>query len=153
MSCDTYFMGHLGCGIRWKHSFVRLTKIVIKVRSRSGQKVKSPNTKLSFWIIPILFRFASGFQKWHFYVQRLEMPKNGISINIKNSVPALLRNPCVQVKFFFIAGCADGTESNDIETTGIASVVCELWIMATFRTELDHCAVPLYGILPSWQSV
>ena len=79
--------------------------------------------------------------------------KNGISINIKNFVPALLRKPCVQVKFFFSARCADATESNGIETIGIASVVCELLISATFRAELDHCAVPLYGGLPSWQAV
>ena len=35
--CDTYFMGHFGLGIWWEHSFVRLTKSDIKVRSRSGQ--------------------------------------------------------------------------------------------------------------------
>ena len=45
MFCDTYFRGHFGCGIRWKHSFVRLTKIEIKVRSRSGQIRSSLQTQ------------------------------------------------------------------------------------------------------------
>ena len=84
-----------------------------------------------------------------FFCTTIRNTKNGISINIENSVPDLLQNPCVQVKFFFIARCADGTESNGIETTGIASVVCELLFSAAFRTELDHCAVPLYRFLPS----
>ena len=50
------------------------------------------------------------------------MPKNRISNNQK-IVTALLRKPCAQVKFFFTARCAGDTESSDIETTDIASVV------------------------------
>ena len=35
--CDTCFMGHLGRRIRWKHSFLRLTQLEFKVRSKSDQ--------------------------------------------------------------------------------------------------------------------
>ena len=68
-------------------------------------------------------------------------PKNHVSKISKNIAPALLRNPCAKVKFLCTARCADGTESIGIETTGRASVVCVLLISATFRTELDHCAL------------
>ena len=59
--------------------------------------------------------------------------------NIENFIPALRRNPCAQVKFFFTARCADGTESIDTKTTGIASVVIPLLILATFRAVLNQC--------------
>ena len=47
-------------------------------------------------------------------------------MNIKKNPGPGPKKPCVQIKFFFIARCADDTESNGIETTGIASVVCKL---------------------------
>ena len=53
-----------------------------------------------------------------------------------------LRNPCLQVKLFFTARCADDTDSTGIGTTGLASVVCPLLISATFRAVLHHCARP-----------
>ena len=58
-----------------------------------------------------------------------------------NFVPALHGNLRAQVKFFFTAGCADRTESVDIKTTGIASLVCPLLISATFRSALTQCAL------------
>ena len=35
--CDTCFMGHFEGRIQWKHSFIRLTQLEVKVRSRPGQ--------------------------------------------------------------------------------------------------------------------
>ena len=93
----------------------------VKVRSN---KVKSPNTKFSFWNMPILSSFASGFQKWQlFWCTTITNAQKIHFKNIKNFVTALFQNPWAQVKFFLTARCAVDTESSDIETTSIASVV------------------------------
>ena len=60
---------------------------------------------------------------------------------IKSFVSALLRNPYAKVQFLFTARCANGSESIGNETTSITPVICVLLISATFRTELDHCAL------------
>ena len=65
---------------------------------------------------------------------------------MENFVTALHRNPCAQVKFLFTAGCAGDTESSDIETNAIASVVFPLLILATFRAVLNQCAVPQHFV-------
>ena len=112
-----------------------------QVKGRSN-KVKSPNTKFSFWIMSILSSFASGFQKWQlFWCTTITNAQKIHFKNIKNFVTALFQNPWAQVKFFLTARCAVDTESSDVETTSIASVVFPLLISATFRAVLNQCAL------------
>ena len=79
--CDTCFMGHFGRRIRWKHSFLRLTQLEVKVRSRSGQIRLNLQTQnfhseacLSCPVLP-----QDSKNDFYFDVWRLEMPENCIS--------------------------------------------------------------------------
>ena len=79
--CDTCFMGHFGRGIRWKHSFLRLTQFEVNVRSRSGQIGLNLRTQsfhsgacLSCLVLP-----QDSKNDFCFDVRRLEMPENRIS--------------------------------------------------------------------------
>ena len=65
----------------------------------------------------------------------------------------LTPNPSAQVKFFFAARCADGTESIGIKTTGIASVASpylghisgRIKSVCTGKTLHNSCADPGSG--------
>ena len=68
------------------------------------------------------------------------MPRNAFQ-NIKKFILALLQllhSPYPQVKFFFIARCADNTESISMETMEIASVVSVPLISAAFQGNAYH---------------
>ena len=66
------FMGHYGRRIRWKHSFLRLTQLEVKVRSN---RVKSKKSVLEHaYLVQLCLRIPKN--DFCFDVQRLEMPEN-----------------------------------------------------------------------------
>ena len=123
-------------------------KLEVKVRSgsRQGQvkfrsnKVQSPNT-IFFMKYACLVQVCARTQKINpVLVYDYKKRQKSHFKNIKTFVPALHRNSCAEVKFFFIARYAEGTKSIDFKTTAIASVVYPLLILVTFRAVLNQCA-------------
>ena len=68
-------------------------------------------------------------------------------ISIQNIVPALHWNLCAEVKFYFTARSTEGTESIDIKTTDISSVLCPWLIPATIRAILYQCAAVISRVM------
>ena len=88
----------------------------------------------------VLSSLPKDSKKKIFWWTTIRNDKNSHFKNIENFVPALHRNSCAEVKLFFRARCAEDTESIDIKTTVIASVVYPLLISAIFRAVLNQCA-------------
>ena len=135
-------MGHFGRRIRWKHSFLRPAHLEVKIRSKAGQIRLNRQTQNfhseSCLYCPVL---PQDSKKWQFFMyDDYKCPKTAFQKQ-KKIVTALFQNPWAQVKFFLTARRAVDTESSDVETTSIASVVFPLLISATFRAVLNQCAV------------
>ena len=69
------------------------------------------------------------------------MPKNRISKTSKISSRPYYETLALRSNSVFPARCAGDSEYNDIEATGIASVVFPLNNLATFRVVLNQCAM------------
>ena len=63
--CETCFAGYFGRRIPWKHHFLRLTEIEVKVRLRLGQTWLDIQTQCFIPKTVNLVQFSSGFQKCH----------------------------------------------------------------------------------------
>ena len=68
-------------------------------------------------------------------------PKTAFQKQLKKLSRHYYKTPGLKSNSFFTARRAVDTESSDVETTSIASVVFPLLISATFQAILNQCAV------------